>query len=202
MNNQSKEKNITRRKFIKGVGSGVIGGSVFVESLQAQPDLSGEKHLNAHQNEVQVNFKVNGKSVSLLIEPRTTLVEVLRAHLQLTGTKISCNQGECGACTVLLDGKAVYSCHYLAVDAAGKEVVTVEGLLSGEKLHPIQEAFVEHDGMQCGFCTSGQIMAAHALLKKHPKPTREQILEGMSGNVCRCGAYPNILESVAAAAEK
>ena len=172
-----------------------------IDSLKAQSVVLTQDQ-KAHQGSELLSLNVNGKSVTLMIETRTTLVEVLRDHLQLTGTKVSCNQGECGACTVLLDGKAVYSCHMLAIDAAGKEVITIEGLLSGEKLHPIQEAFVEHDGMQCGFCTSGQIMAAQDLLLKESKPTKQQVLEGMSGNLCRCGAYPHIIESVLAAAEK
>jgi xanthine dehydrogenase YagT iron-sulfur-binding subunit len=134
--------------------------------------------------------------------PETTLVEVLRDHLNLTGTKVTCNQGECGACTVLMDGKPVYSCHLLAVDAEGTEITTIEGLMDGEKLHPIQEAFIEHDGLQCGFCTPGQIMAAQGILNKKGNPTRDDILEGMSGNLCRCAAYPNILASAVAAAEK
>ena len=112
-----------------------------------------------------------------------------------------CNHGECGACTVLLDGKAVYSCHLLALDAAGKEVVTIEGLMDGEKLHPIQEVFIEHDGLQCGFCTPGQIMSAQAIILENPSPGRKEIIKGMSGNLCRCAAYPNILKSAIAAAE-
>jgi aerobic-type carbon monoxide dehydrogenase small subunit (CoxS/CutS family) len=137
----------------------------------------------------------------LLVEPRTTLAELLRNRLKLTGTKIVCNQGECGGCTVLMNGKAVYSCHMLALDAAGKEITTIEGLMSGEKLHPIQQAFIDHDGLQCGFCTPGQIMAAEEILIKNSKPSKEEILDGMSGNLCRCAAYPNILKSVVAAAE-
>jgi len=201
MNEKSKSKDISRRKFIQGVSTTVVSSTILIDSLKAQSVVLTQDQ-KAHQGSELLSLNVNGKSVTLMIETRTTLVEVLRDHLQLTGTKVSCNQGECGACTVLLDGKAVYSCHMLAIDAAGKEVITIEGLLSGEKLHPIQEAFVEHDGMQCGFCTSGQIMAAQALLLKESKPTKQQVLEGMSGNLCRCGAYPHIIESVLAAAEK
>ena len=156
---------------------------------------------NEGKDKEHITLKVNGKKVSVLIEPRTTLAELLRDRLKLTGTKVVCNQGECGGCTVLMDGKAVYSCHLLAMDTAGKDIITIEGLMSGEKLHPVQEAFIKHDGLQCGFCTPGQIMAAEAVLLKNPKPSREEILEGMSGNLCRCSAYPNILKSVIAAAE-
>ncbi|MEJ2050441.1 MAG: (2Fe-2S)-binding protein [Calditrichota bacterium] len=147
-------------------------------------------------------MKVNGREVKLYVKPRTTLVEVLRNHLELTGTKVVCNHGECGACTVLLDGVAVYSCQMLALDAASKEVTTIEGLMNGEDLHPIQQAFIDHDGLQCGFCTPGQIIATQAILLKNKKPSREEIIEGLSGNLCRCSAYPKILDSAIAAAEK
>ncbi|OGU55383.1 MAG: 2Fe-2S ferredoxin [Ignavibacteria bacterium RBG_13_36_8] len=149
-----------------------------------------------------VKLKVNGKNVRALVEPETTLAELLRDKLKLTGAKVSCNNGECGGCTVVLDGKAVYSCHMLALDAAGKEVITIEGLMTGEKLHPLQEAFIDEDGMQCGFCTPGQIMVAYALLVNNPNPTREEIIEGMAGNICRCAAYPNIIKSVQTTAAK
>jgi xanthine dehydrogenase YagT iron-sulfur-binding subunit len=137
-----------------------------------------------------------------MVEPRTTLAQLLRDKLQLTGTKIVCNNGECGGCTVVMDGKAVYSCHTLALDAAGKEVITVEGLMEGEKLGAVQEAFYEKDGYQCGFCTPGQVMAAYALLLKNKQPEVDEIKYGMSGNLCRCAAYPKIIDSVQAASEK
>ena len=201
MNDKSKPKTFSRRNFLKGVGSGVVGSYMVVPGLSNISKKIIEETENEGNGKERLALKVNGKKVSVLVEPRTTLIEVLRDRLKLTGTKLVCNQGECGGCTVLLDGKAVYSCHLLALDAAGKEVTTIEGLLTGEKLHPIQEAFVEHDGLQCGFCTPGQIMAAQALLLKNSKPTREEVLDGMSGNICRCAAYPNIIKSVIAAAE-
>jgi xanthine dehydrogenase YagT iron-sulfur-binding subunit len=200
MNKEDSEpKNISRRKFIKGVGTGVIGGAVLPGVLTSQEI---KKTLSRREGKVLLSLKVNGKAVRVLVEPRTTLTQLLRDHLNLTGAKVTCNHGECGTCTVLLNGKAVYSCHMLALDAADKEVTTIEGLLTGEKLHPIQEAFIEQDGFQCGFCTPGQIMAAYALLLKHPRPTTGQVKEGMAGNLCRCSAYPNIVKSVMAAAEK
>lgn len=199
MNEDSKPKAISRRKFLQGVGTGVIGSAVLPGALSGEKKK--KKSQTPHPGKELLVLNVNGKQVRALIEPQTTLVQLIRDHLNLTGTKVVCNQGECGGCTVLLDGKAVYSCHILALDAAGKHVVTIEGLLTGEKLHPIQEAFIEHDGLQCGFCTPGQIMAAQALLLKHPKPTTQQVKEGMAGNLCRCAAYPNILKSVLAAAE-
>jgi len=194
-----KKSRFSRRKFIQGMGAGLAGGSLLLHSLEA---MAGKEDSSGDGGSVPLTLRVNGREYHLKVEPRTTLIEALRNHLELTGTKVSCNRGECGSCTVLLDGKAVYSCQMLALDASDHEVTTIEGLLTGEKLHPIQEAFVEHDGMQCGFCTPGQIMAAQALLLKNPRPTREEVLEGMSGNLCRCAAYPNILRSVLAAAEK
>ncbi len=200
MNKEDSEpKNISRRKFLEGVGTGVIGGAVLPGVLTSEEK---KKSSPRREGKVLLSLKVNGKAVRVLVEPRTTLAQLLRDQLNLTGTKITCNHGECGTCTVLLNRKAVYSCHILALDAADKEVTTIEGLLTGEKLHPIQEAFIEHDGFQCGFCTPGQIMAAYALLLKHPKPTTGQLLEGMAGNLCRCSAYPNIVRSVMAAAGK
>jgi xanthine dehydrogenase YagT iron-sulfur-binding subunit len=199
---KSDPTNISRRKFIAGFGTGVIGGAMMPGVLTAKKTPKVEADSQTQEGKVKLSLKVNGKPVRVLIEPQTTLAQLLRDHLQLTGTKIVCNHGECGSCTVLLNNKAVYSCHILALDAAGQEVTTIEGLLSGETLHPLQEAFIEHDGLQCGFCTPGQIMAARALLLKFPKPTREQVQQEMAGNICRCSAYPNIVKSVLAAAEK
>jgi len=202
MSNQSKSHGISRRKFLKTFGSGVVGTTVALNSLKAATKEKKEKgKLFPHQNQVPLSLEVNGKKYTLLVEPQTSLAELLRDQLKLTGTKIVCNHGECGACTVLLDHKAVYSCHMLALDAAGKSVTTIEGLMNGEELHPLQKAFVEHDGLQCGFCTPGQIMAAEALLLKNPHPSREEVVTGMSGNLCRCAAYPHIIDSVLAAAE-
>lgn len=200
MNEDSKPKQISRRKFLQGVGTGVIGSAVIPGALSGEKKKKQEPP--PHPGKELLVLNVNGKQIRAMIEPQTTLAELLRNHLNLTGTKIVCNHGECGGCTVLLDGKAVYSCHILALDTQGKKVVTIEGLLTGEKLHPIQQTFIDHDGLQCGFCTPGQIMAAQALLLKHPKPTPNQVKEGMAGNLCRCAAYPNIIKSVMAAAEK
>lgn len=201
MGKKSKSREISRRKFIQGVGTGMFGGTVLLDTFHAFPEKERVEE-KIQEGQERLSLRVNGRVVRLMVEPRTTLVEVLRNRLHLTGTKVVCNHGECGACTVLLDGEAVYSCHLLALDAAGKEVTTIEGLLRGEELHPLQQEFIEHDGMQCGFCTPGQIMAAHALLLKNPNPTREQVIQGLSGNICRCGAYPNIIQSVLAAARR
>lgn len=197
MSNDSNPKGISRRKFIRGISAGVVGGAVLPGSLKS--DTAAESQ-PPHKNKVSIDLKVNGQHVRALVEPQTTLVQFLRDQLQLTGTKVMCNQAECGSCTVLLDGKAVYSCHILALDAAGKEVVTVEGLMKGEELHPIQKAFIKEDGFQCGFCTPGQVMAARALLLANPNPSLQEVRDGMSGNLCRCGAYPNIERAVLEAA--
>jgi aerobic-type carbon monoxide dehydrogenase small subunit (CoxS/CutS family) len=149
---------------------------------------------------VDVVLEVNGASRTLGIEPRETLAEVLRERLALTGTKVSCDAQVCGACTVLVDGLAVSACTYLAVDADGRAVQTVEGLASDRKLAPIQQAFIDHAGFQCGFCTPGMLMAATALLQEDPSPTREAVIHGMEGNLCRCTGYVHIIDAVLAAA--
>jgi aerobic-type carbon monoxide dehydrogenase small subunit (CoxS/CutS family) len=150
------------------------------------------------QTTIQVT--INGERRKLEVEDRWTLVEVLRDHLGLTGAKIGCDRGECGACTVLLDGKPVYSCSQLAVWADGRSVQTVEGLAQNGKLDPLQKAFIEHDGPQCGFCTSGQLMSAKALLNHNAHPTADEVRAAMTGNICRCSNYNRYVESVMAAA--
>lgn len=149
-----------------------------------------------------VQLTINGRKVESDIEPRMTLAEFLREELELTGTKVGCNRAECGACTVLLNGNPVYSCTVLAVDAAGKEVMTIEGLSEEGKLHPLQEAFIEHDALQCGYCTPGMILSAKALLDRNPHPTEDDVRKAIEGNLCRCGSYPNIIEATIAASEK
>jgi carbon-monoxide dehydrogenase small subunit len=149
----------------------------------------------------EVILKVNGVNYKLTIEPWRTLVEVLRDTLGLTGTKKSCNEGECGACTVLMDGKPVASCLILAIDAQGKEILTIEGLSEGEKLHPIQEAFLKNGGIQCGFCTPGMVMSAKALLDEHPNPTSTEVRRAISGNLCRCTGYQQIVDAIMAASK-
>ncbi len=150
----------------------------------------------------QIEVTVNGKLEKIEVRPSETLLEVIRERLHLTGAKEGCGVGECGACTVIMDGLTVNSCLILAVEADGKSVVTVEGVGSREKLNPVQEAFVEHGGMQCGFCTPGMIVSGTYLLEKNPRPTEDQIREGIAGNFCRCTGYTNIIESIEAAAGK
>ncbi|HAX96745.1 MAG TPA: (2Fe-2S)-binding protein [Prolixibacteraceae bacterium] len=149
-----------------------------------------------------ITLKVNGIKYDLMVEPHRTLSEVLRDELKLKGTKVACGKGSCGSCTVLLDGKSVPSCLILAVLAQGKDILTIEGLADGDRLHPIQEAFIEHGAMQCGFCTPGMIMSAKALLDENPTPTEEEIRRAIVGNLCRCTGYVKIVESILAVAQK
>jgi glyceraldehyde dehydrogenase small subunit len=146
----------------------------------------------------ELRLTVNGQPYELYVKPKTLLVEALRDQLGLTGTKRGCNSSSCGACTVILNGLAVKSCSILALQANGGEVLTVEGLASGAELHPLQEAFLDHGAFQCGFCTAGMLMSAKALLDENPKPTKEQIKEGIHGNICRCTGYNSIIRAVTA----
>jgi xanthine dehydrogenase YagT iron-sulfur-binding subunit len=150
--------------------------------------------------DVDVTLRVNARTRRLHLDSRTTLLDALRDHLGLTGTKKGCDQGACGACTVLLDQKRVLSCLVLAASCDGRDVTTIEGLAQDQELHPVQEAFIRHDGFQCGYCTPGQIMSAVALLEEGRAGSDEEIREFMSGNLCRCGAYPNIVAAVREAA--
>ena len=148
-----------------------------------------------------IKLQVNGDIYEVAAEPWRTLLEVLRDEIGLTGTKKGCDEGDCGTCTVLMDGESVPSCLTLAVEAQGKEITTIEGLAEGEKLHPIQEAFVEHGGLQCGFCTPGMVLSAKALLDKNPRPTKDEIRLGISGNLCRCTGYDKIVRAIQAVAQ-
>lgn len=157
--------------------------------------MSGER--------TRVVLAVNGRRRALALDPRTTLLDALREHLELTGTKRGCDRGECGVCTVLLDGRPVYACLALAAACDGARITTIEGLASApERLHPVQQAFVAADALQCGYCTPGQILSAVALLEEHPRPTVAQIHEAMAGNLCRCGAYPKIVRAIRAASRR
>ena len=157
---------------------------------------------NVDKCKCHLALTVNGTRVEGDVDCRMTLAEFLREELALTGTKVGCNRGECGACTVLLNGNPVYSCTMLAVDAVGKEVLTIEGLADEGNLHPLQEAFIEHDALQCGYCTPGMILSVKALLDRNPRPTEDDVRNAIDGNLCRCGSYPNIIEATIAASEK
>ena len=147
-----------------------------------------------------MRLTINAGEHELALHGHETLLAVLRDRLQLTGTKLGCARGECGACTVLVDGRPVYACLTLAAGCEGQSITTVEGLASGDSLHPLQRAFIEHDALQCGYCTPGQLMAAAALLSRHPAPSEAEVRRGMSGNLCRCGTYPKIARALQAAA--
>jgi len=149
-----------------------------------------------------INFTLNNKPVSLTVDGERMLLWVLRTELELTGTKYGCGEGYCGACTVLINGKAVQSCQYPVKDVQGKEVITIEGLAKNSNLHPLQKAFVKHDALQCGFCTPGMILNAYNLLTDNPQPTRKEIIDGMDGNLCRCGAHTRIVDAIETAAKE
>jgi len=197
---EKKPSLMSRRSFLKGgalttaaLSTGLLGVDVGEAHLALEDYPSGLKRAT-------VTLKVNGLRHRLEVEPRITLLEVLREDLQLTGTKKGCDRGQCGACTVLLNSRPVYSCLTLAIETVGKEILTIEGLSTGETLHPVQKAFVQEMGMQCGFCTPGQILATVALLAKNSNPTESQLRQALAGNLCRCGAYPKIFQSVQTAA--
>ena len=195
----ARDAEVSRREFLEGTSAALVAVTA-VSTLDAQSPLPVPA-ITASPSvpRTTIRVTVNGVAHRVEVEDRWTLVELLRDGLGLTGTKIGCDRGECGACTVHLDGKAVYSCSNLAVWANGRKVDTVEGLANGDRLHPLQQAFMEHDAAQCGFCTSGQLMSAKALLAGNPHPTVEQVRAGMSGNLCRCANYNRYVESVMAA---
>ena len=187
---------ISRRHFVEGTGAGLVAATVVPLRGQEKAGAAARPHAVPGTS---IKFTLNGVERSMEVEDHWTLVELLRDHLKLTGTKIGCDRGECGACTVLLEGKSVYSCSQLAVWIDGKTVETVEGLARNGKLDPLQQAFIEHDGPQCGFCTSGQLMSAKAVLAHNAQPTRDEVRAGMTGNICRCGNYNHYVEAVLAA---
>jgi xanthine dehydrogenase YagT iron-sulfur-binding subunit len=188
---------VTRRGFLGTVGAGAVAAATGVaRPAGAVPEITSPDEM------VQVALSINGRIHRLLVEPRWTLLFALRERLGITGTKAGCERGECGSCTVLMDGIPRYACMTLAVEAEGAEITTVEGLLEGEELGVVQRAFADEDAFQCGYCTSGQVMAAEGLLRANPSPTLHEIRSGMSGNLCRCGAYPHIANAVVTAAER
>jgi xanthine dehydrogenase YagT iron-sulfur-binding subunit len=202
MSDDVKEKDqgsgLSRRDFLK-----VSGISLSV------PLIIGHRVINVAGQEVKLfgpgkvplTLSINAKKYTAEVEPRVTLLETLRHELDLTGAKRVCDRGTCGACTVIMDGKPVYSCSVLAIEAQGKSITTVEGLAQGDKLHPVQQAFIDNDGQQCGFCTPGFVVACKAFLDKNPNPTSEQVQKGLGGNLCRCGTYIGVRAAVLQAAK-
>jgi xanthine dehydrogenase YagT iron-sulfur-binding subunit len=195
---------LSRRSFLRGsalsaAGARIVGaGAVFVGPAAASP---GDGPSVVGPAPVAVTMNVNGVPRTLQVEPRTTLAEALRGPLGLTGTKISCDRGACSACTVWLDGAAVCACMMLAIEVGARSVTTIEGLAHGDRLHAVQAAFIEHDALQCGFCTPGMLMSCAALLEHTPDPDADEIKTAISGHLCRCGTYPHVVAATLAAAK-
>lgn len=196
---KEKSSGLSRRSFLKVSGISlsvplVIGHRV-IKVAGADVKVYGP-------TKVPLQLTINGKAATVNVEPRVTLLEALRNELDMTGAKRVCDRATCGACTMIIDGKPVYSCSVLAIEAQGKHITTVEGLMQGEKLHPVQQAFWDNDAQQCGFCTPGFVVASKAFLDKNPSPTPEEIKKGLGGNLCRCGTYIGVRAAVAQVAQK
>ena len=193
---------MSRRTFLKGTGLSAAGVALLEGGLGV-PSTAGDL-LSAPQvfgpGAVSLSLFINGRTLPVRVDPGTTLADTLRQVLGLTGTKIGCDRGACSACTVWVDGEVVASCMTLALDVRGKQVTTIEGLARGGTLHPVQQAFVDHDALQCGFCTPGMVMSCAALVERHPDCTLEDVKAAVSGHLCRCGAYPNVFKATLAAA--
>jgi len=187
-----KGSGFSRRGFLQGVGAtgGALGTGILAPEAQAQTPAG------IIAGETPITLTINGKPFKATVEPRMTLLDVMRNNLDLTAAKRVCDRGTCGACTVIMDGKAVYSCTVLAIDAEGRQIQTLEGLSDGNKRHPVIDAFVNNDAQQCGYCTPGFVMASKAFLDKNPNPTYEQVKAGLGGNLCRCGTYVGIRKAV------
>jgi xanthine dehydrogenase YagT iron-sulfur-binding subunit len=189
---------LSRRRFLKvsGISLSVplVMGHRVIKVAGAEVKVYGP-------TKVPIQLMINGKASTVNVEPRVTLLEALRNELDITGAKRVCDRATCGACTMIVDGKPVYSCSVLAIEAQGKQITTVESLMQGDNLHPLQQAFIDNDGQQCGFCTPGFVVAAKAFLDKNPNPTAEQIQKGLGGNLCRCGTYMGVRAAVAQTAK-
>jgi xanthine dehydrogenase YagT iron-sulfur-binding subunit len=189
---------LSRRDFLKASGISlsvpIVMGHRVIKVAGAEVKVYGP-------GKVPISLTINGRSYAAEVEPRVTLLEALRHEFDLTGAKRVCDRAACGTCTVIMDGKPVYACSVLAIEAQGKAITTVEGLLQGEQLHPIQQAFVDNDAQQCGFCTPGFVVACKAFLDKNPNPTPEEVQKGLGGNLCRCGTYVGVRAAVAQAAK-
>jgi aerobic-type carbon monoxide dehydrogenase small subunit (CoxS/CutS family) len=191
---------LSRRDFLKGVGVSSVAAAVMTTVPPPKEAEAAGPPKGVRESVIQT--EVNGRTYRLSVKSHWTLLDVLRKKLSLTGTKNSCDRSSCGACTVIMDGMAVYACSLLAVEADKRKITTIEALSDGEKLHPIQEAFVREDALQCGFCTPAMILCTKALLDKKSNPTTDEIKEALSGNICRCAAYPKIVKAVSSVAQK
>ncbi|HEY2933211.1 MAG TPA: (2Fe-2S)-binding protein [Acidobacteriota bacterium] len=185
-------RGVSRRDFLKA-SSVTLSVPLVLEGAPKPADAGAQIY---GPGKTPISLLVNNKKLSIQVEPRVTLLEALRHEFELTGAKRVCDRASCGACTVIMNGKTVYACSILAIEAQGKSITTVEGLSTGSRLHPVQQAIVDNDGQQCGFCTPGFAVACKALLDKHPNPSREQIHRGLSGNLCRCGTYVGLKAAV------
>jgi xanthine dehydrogenase YagT iron-sulfur-binding subunit len=194
-NDEQTQLHQSRRNFLKH-SSALAAISLAPPALVQAAEKKLDEEAAGYFEKLPLQIEVNGKPYTLSVEPRVTLLDLLREQLHLTGSKKGCDYGQCGACTVHVDGKRVLSCLSLAIMQEGKKVTTIEGLANGEELHPMQKAFIEHDGFQCGYCTPGQIMSAIACVQEGHANSEEEIRQYMSGNICRCGAYPNIVDAI------
>jgi len=197
-----KSGNLTRRGFLKGAGITAAGTVIAGSGMLSSQAQTAEKDKTLGPGTVHLQMQVNGRMREMNIEPRTTLADALRDELMLTGTKVGCNRGACSACTVWIDGTPALSCMTLAVEVGKREVTTIEGLASVEQLHPVQESFIDHDATQCGFCTSGMIMTVANLLEHNINPTETEVKKALSGNFCRCGTHPKVVDATLDAAGK
>jgi xanthine dehydrogenase YagT iron-sulfur-binding subunit len=197
--NDKPDANVSRRSFLKGTG--LVLSVPLVESGVRAVTIQGQQVRIYGPDKTPVSLNINGTVRNASVETRTTLLDALRNDLDLTGAKRVCDRATCGACTVIMDGKPVYSCSVLAIDAQGHKITTVEGLVENGKLHPVQQAFVDNDAQQCGFCTPGFVVACKAFLDKNPKPSPAEIERGLGGNLCRCGTYMGIKAAVAQASQ-
>jgi xanthine dehydrogenase YagT iron-sulfur-binding subunit len=195
---KKQDTDLSRRKFLKVSG---ISLSVPLVMGHRVIKVAGEEVKLYGPEKVPISLSINGREYKAAVEPRVTLLDTLRNELDLTGAKRVCDRATCGACTVIIDGKPAYSCTVLAIEAQGKRISTVEGLSQGDKLHPLQQAFIDNDGQQCGFCTPGFVMACKAFLDQHPNPTLDQVEKGLGGNLCRCGTYMGVRAAVLQAAK-
>jgi len=184
------ESGFNRRTFLKTVGAGGVAVGVL------SPTVADAQATNAvGPGAVPIQLTINGRTHKLEVEPRVTLLDAMRNRLEVTGVKRVCDRGTCGACTVIVEGRTLYACSTLAIEMQGKAIRTVESFTEGTVLHPVQQAFADHDGLMCGFCTPGFVTSVVALVEKNPKPTREQALKALDGNICRCGTYVRVLEA-------
>jgi carbon-monoxide dehydrogenase small subunit/xanthine dehydrogenase YagT iron-sulfur-binding subunit len=193
---------VSRRSFLQGAGVSAIGASILEVGEAATRELANGRGEAIGPGAVAVTLDINGERREVQVDPATTLVELLRDGLGMTGTKIGCDRGACSACTVWVDEEVVASCMTLVLDVRGKKITTIEGLAKGETLHPVQQAFVEHDALQCGFCTPGMVMSCARLVEQNPNCSLEDVRQAISGHLCRCGTYPNIFKATLAAASR